>query len=85
MPPPGSIRGREGRVRDGLLGVGRLRAAVEDEMAEGKGFEPPKACASPVFKTGAINHSATPPAPAQHRVHRREAQGSRPRLGGGDR
>jgi hypothetical protein len=25
------------------------------------GFEPTRACALPVFKTGAINHSTTPP------------------------
>jgi hypothetical protein len=31
-------------------------------MAEGVGFEPTRACALPVFKTGAINHSTTPPA-----------------------
>ena len=31
-------------------------------MAEGEGFEPPRACALPVFKTGAFNHSAIPPA-----------------------
>ena len=30
-------------------------------MAEGVGFEPTEACASPVFKTGAIDRSATPP------------------------
>ena len=30
-------------------------------MAEGVGFEPTRACALPVFKTGAINHSTTPP------------------------
>lgn len=30
-------------------------------MAEGGGFEPPRACAPPVFKTGAFNHSAIPP------------------------
>ena len=30
-------------------------------MAEGVGFEPTRACALPVFKTGAINRSATPP------------------------
>ena len=33
------------------------------EMAEGVGFEPTDACASPVFKTGAIDHSATLPVP----------------------
>ena len=30
-------------------------------MAEGVGFEPTDACTSPVFKTGAIDHSATLP------------------------
>ncbi len=29
--------------------------------AEGEGFEPSVAYATPVFKTGAIGHSATPP------------------------
>jgi hypothetical protein len=29
--------------------------------AEGEGFEPPVAYATPVFKTGAIGRSATPP------------------------
>lgn len=30
-------------------------------MAEGQGFEPWEPLGSPVFKTGAIDHSATPP------------------------
>ena len=30
-------------------------------MAEGEGFEPPVPCGTPVFKTGAIDHSAIPP------------------------
>lgn len=30
-------------------------------MAEGEGFEPTDTCASPVFKTGAIDHSANLP------------------------
>ena len=30
-------------------------------LAEGVGFEPTRACAPPVFKTGALSHSATPP------------------------
>jgi hypothetical protein len=30
-------------------------------LAEGEGFEPSSPCGLPVFKTGAINHSATPP------------------------
>ena len=31
------------------------------ELAEGVGFEPTRAFALPVFKTGAINRSTTPP------------------------
>ena len=31
------------------------------EMAEGAGFEPARPFGLPVFKTGAINRSATPP------------------------
>ena len=34
-------------------------------VAEGEGFEPPRPCGPPVFKTGAINHSAIPPANAR--------------------
>jgi hypothetical protein len=30
-------------------------------MAEGEGFEPPEPCGSAVFKTAAIDHSATLP------------------------
>lgn len=30
-------------------------------LAEGVGFEPTDACTSPVFKTGALDHSATLP------------------------
>ena len=30
-------------------------------LAEGEGFEPSKPYGLPVFKTGAFNHSATPP------------------------
>src|SRR5271166_157623 len=30
-------------------------------LAEGVGFEPTDPCGSPVFKTGAIDHSAIPP------------------------
>lgn len=31
------------------------------EMAVGEGFEPPEPFGSAVFKTAAIDHSATPP------------------------
>ena len=47
-----------------------VRAAPFD-MAEGAGFEPAGPCGPPVFKTGAIDHSATPPCrtatPLRHR------------------
>jgi hypothetical protein len=32
-----------------------------ERRAEGVGFEPTRTFALPVFKTGAINHSTTPP------------------------
>ena len=35
--------------------------SLRDFMAEGVGFEPTGPCGPPVFKTGAIDHSATPP------------------------
>jgi hypothetical protein len=44
-------------------------------LAEGKGFEPPMALATPVFKTGAINHSATPPGRRYYRKCRSEGNG----------
>ena len=34
---------------------------MEIRITEGVGFEPTETCASPVFKTGALNRSATPP------------------------
>jgi membrane-associated phospholipid phosphatase len=37
------------------------KSKIEIELAEGVGFEPTRACALPVFKTGAINRSTTPP------------------------
>jgi hypothetical protein len=37
------------------------QSVPEDQMAEGVGFEPTVGCPTPVFKTGAIDHSATPP------------------------
>lgn len=43
---------------------GSLRSSRECQatvMAEGVGFEPTVTCATPVFKTGALNRSATPP------------------------
>lgn len=52
-----------GRV--GLFGhYSKQNPGVLDEslkLAEGVGFEPTVSCPTPVFKTGALNHSATPP------------------------
>ena len=39
----------------------RRRSAGLGKMAEGVGFEPTVGCPTPVFKTGAFDHSATPP------------------------
>ena len=47
-------------------------AAEGRNVAEGEGFEPPMPCGTPVFKTGAINHSAIPPAQAKHLFARAE-------------
>ena len=41
--------------------LGDLGFLFAERTAEGVGFEPTRACALPVFKTGAINHSTTPP------------------------
>src|SRR2546423_15536240 len=37
-------------------------------LAEGVGFEPTRAFTLPVFKTGAINHSTTPPRIGRARI-----------------
>ena len=39
----------------------RFQSSYHFLMAEGEGFEPPDAFTSPVFKTGAIDHSANLP------------------------
>src|SRR5690606_31183192 len=51
-------------ARSGQSSTRGPRKHVEDEgvMAEGVGFEPTVSCPTPVFKTGALNRSATPPA-----------------------
>ena len=52
--------------------VGR-RLKDTQAKTEGAGFEPAEAFTSPVFKTGAINHSTTPPGvgvgPSRHHAH----------------
>ena len=47
----------------GLLwnGLPSLKKTFQIPLAEGVGFEPTEPCGSPVFKTGAIDHSTTPP------------------------
>jgi hypothetical protein len=40
---------------------GHAQSAVQDLLAEREGFEPPEPCGSAVFKTAAIDHSATSP------------------------
>ena len=45
-----------------LLAKNEVRADIfSGSLAEGVGFEPTDTCISPVFKTGAFGHSATPP------------------------
>ena len=44
-----------------LFGCTSLSKSFIINMAEGVGFEPTDPCGSPVFKTGAIDHSAIPP------------------------
>ena len=40
-------------------------------LAEGVGFEPTVPFGTPVFKTGAFDHSATPPRELSRRTRRR--------------
>ena len=42
--------------------IGYLLRLDARTVAEGEGFEPPSPCGPPVFKTGAFNRSAIPPA-----------------------
>lgn len=42
---------------------------ASETMAEGEGFEPPKPCGSPVFKTSAFNLSAIPPKETRDIIH----------------
>ncbi len=37
------------------------KSELNERLAEEEGFEPPDPCGSTVFKTAAIDHSATPP------------------------
>lgn len=42
-------------------GIAGARDSSRNDVADGEGFEPPGPCGPPVFKTGAIGHSATRP------------------------
>ena len=53
-------RRKGNRISDGSHVV--VEAHGNGNVAEGEGFEPPKACTLVVFKTTAIDHSAIPPA-----------------------
>ena len=55
---PGSPSARPPTKRSGSLD---MRAGRLNCLAERVGFEPTDACTSPVFKTGALNRSATSP------------------------
>lgn len=55
----------------------------ENWLAEGVGFEPTDGCPSPVFKTGALNRSATPPARTTLPMPAGASQASAPVSGAG--
>src|SRR5262245_30634919 len=82
---------RRSRQRSSLSYEAANAAKCEDsaatDSAERGGVEPPRACALPVFKTGAVDHSATSPAwlPRQlrHIVTCRGSQGLRHAIDGG--
>ena len=54
----GAARGKKDEIPKQKRKKQRIGAASE---AEAEGFEPPERCRSTVFKTAAIDHSATPP------------------------
>lgn len=49
---------RLAKIKWGKIKVARISVSI---VAEERGFEPPMSFPTPVFKTGAFNHSATPP------------------------
>ena len=60
--PRGIARDRDGTRRSrGEEFVGMASGGGRGDMAEGVGFEPTVPCGTAVFKTAALNHSATPP------------------------
>jgi hypothetical protein len=62
--------------------IGRL-VRKNMKVAEGEGFEPPEPCGSAVFKTAAIDHSATLPVRRPNvRGYFRRSTVQMPRCGG---
>ena len=63
MGRPNSRKSTAGQRVSGISGTSRepLGIPVLSSETEGAGFEPAEGFPSPVFKTGAINHSTTPP------------------------
>ena len=64
-PPRGGVWG-EGNVDQGIYPDAEAKKPMRSIIAsvfeaEAEGFEPPERCRSTVFKTAAIDHSATPP------------------------
>ena len=57
------LRQRHAEASQAFQGGGRRIRRIEGhhEVAEGEGFEPPVSCPTAVFKTAALNRSATPP------------------------
>ena len=65
---PGTLDRLEGGKSDNRVSLceslemkGKTAICSEKNRAEGEGFEPSNTFVLPVFKTGAIGHSATPP------------------------
>ncbi len=54
-----------------LLCMGLLHGT--GKLAEREGFEPPEGCPSTVFKTAALNHSATSPESVEYPRHSGQA------------
>ena len=52
-------------ARRPIGGICEANCREIETMAEGEGFEPPEPRGSTVFKTAAIDHSATPPVPCR--------------------
>ena len=62
--PKVSFSGKKGafeEVSENSVSPLNTGGSVSEMMAEGVGFEPTEPCGSAVFKTAAIDHSATPP------------------------